>query len=184
MTKEIKLFPYIDSFPRLHKSVFVASGAKIIGDVEILSDSSIWYNCVVRGDVNSIVIGAMTNIQDSSMLHVTNDRYPLIIGNKVTIGHSVTLHGCIVNNLSLIGMGATVLDGAVVEQNSMVAAGTLVKQGFIVPSGKLVAGVPAKVIRNLTDDEMAEFEKSALRYLEYTRVTIESLVKRDYQVEW
>ncbi|PKL81479.1 MAG: gamma carbonic anhydrase family protein, partial [Ignavibacteriae bacterium HGW-Ignavibacteriae-3] len=134
--------------------------------------------------VNYIKIGVMTNIQDSSMLHVTNGKYPLIIGDKVTIGHSVTLHGCIIKDLSLIGMGTTILDGAVVEQNAMVAAGSLVKPGFVCPGGKLVGGVPAKIIRDLTDGEMKEFETSASRYLEYTRDTIESLIKRDYQVEW
>ncbi|MFA7227871.1 MAG: gamma carbonic anhydrase family protein [Melioribacteraceae bacterium] len=184
MTKEIKLFPYKDHFPRLHKSVFVASGAKIIGDVEILDDSSVWYNCIVRGDVNYIRIGSETNIQDSSMLHVTNEKYPLIIGSGVTIGHSVTLHGCILKDFCLIGMGAVVLDGAVVEKNALVAAGSVIKPGFVVPTGKLAAGVPAKIIRDLTEDEIAEFERSATRYIGYTGITVDTLRKNNYQVEW
>lgn len=176
---EVKLFPYGDLFPRLNPSVFVAPGAKIIGDVEIGENSSVWYNCVVRGDVNYVKIGAMTNIQDLSMLHVTNGKFPLIIGNKVTVGHSVTLHGCVLQDLCLIGMGAVILDGALVEKNSMVAAGSVVKPGFVVPSGKLVAGVPAKVIRDLTEDEINELEISAQRYVGYTKLTVESLNKHN-----
>jgi carbonic anhydrase/acetyltransferase-like protein (isoleucine patch superfamily) len=119
----------------------------------------------------------MTNIQDCSMLHVTNGRYPLYIGSKVTIGHSVKLHGCTLQDLCLIGIGSIVLDGAVVETNSMVAAGSVVKPNFIVPSGKLVAGVPARIVRDLTEEEINDFEKSALRYKKYTEITIESLNK-------
>lgn len=184
MNKETKLFPYLDTFPKLHSSVFLAPGSKIIGDVEILEYSSVWYNTVIRGDVNYIKIGSMTNIQDCSMLHVTNGKYPLIIGNKVTVGHSVTLHGSTLKDLCLIGMNATVLDGAVIEENSMVAAGAVVRPGFIVPSGKLVAGVPAKIVRDLTKEEIDEFELSAARYLQYTKNTIESFVKNNYPIEW
>lgn len=184
MTKETKLFPYRDSFPKIHNTVFIASGAKIVGDVEIGENSSVWYNTVVRGDVNLVKIGSNTNVQDSSMLHVTNGKFPLIIGNKVTIGHSVTLHGCIIKDLSLIGMGATVLDGAIVEEKAMVAAGAVIKPGFVVPSCKLAAGVPAKIIRALTEEELAEFEKSAQRYLEYTIITKDSLIKNNYSIEW
>jgi len=179
--KEIKLFPYNDLFPKLHKSVFLASGSKIIGNVEIGEQSSVWYNTVIRGDVHYIKIGKMTNVQDCSMLHVTNGKFPLIIGDKVTIGHSVTLHGCVINNLCLIGIGAIVLDGAVIEDTAMVAAGAVIKPGFVVPSGKLAAGVPAQIVRDLSDDEMQEFEKSAVRYNEYTKITIESLQKNHYQ---
>jgi carbonic anhydrase/acetyltransferase-like protein (isoleucine patch superfamily) len=182
--KEIKLFPYKNLFPSLDESVFLASGVKVIGDVTIGEKSSVWYNTVIRGDVNYVKIGSYTNIQDCSMLHVTNNRFPLIIGNKVTVGHSVTLHGCILKDLCLIGMNSTVLDGAVVEENSIVAAGAVVKQGFTVPTGKLVAGVPAKIIRDLTEDELAEFEKSAFRYADYTTITIESLEKNNYQIGW
>lgn len=170
-----KLFPYLDLYPRIHPSVFLASGVKIIGDVEIGEDSSVWYNTVIRGDVHYIKIGKMTNIQDCSMLHVTNGRYPLNIGNKVTIGHAVKLHGCTIQDLTLIGIGAILLDGAVVEEKSLVAAGSVVKPNFIVPSGKLVAGIPAKVIRDLTPEELDEFEKSALRYKKYSELTLKSL---------
>ena len=175
--KEIKLFPYLDLFPEIHPTVFLASGVKIIGDVKIGANSSVWYNTVIRGDVHYVKIGEMTNIQDCSMLHVTNGRYPLNIGSKVTIGHSVKLHGCTLQDLCLIGIGSIVLDGAVVETNSMVAAGAVVKPNFVVPSGKLVAGVPARIVRDLTDDEINDFEKSALRYMKYTEITINSLNK-------
>jgi carbonic anhydrase/acetyltransferase-like protein (isoleucine patch superfamily) len=179
--KEIKLFPYLDLFPDLHPTVFLASGVKIIGDVKIGENSSVWYNSVIRGDVHYVKIGEMTNIQDCSMLHVTNGRYPLRIGNKVTIGHSVKLHGCTLQDLCLIGIGSIVLDGAVVETNSMVAAGALVKPNFIVPAGKLVAGIPAKIIRDLTDEEINDLENSALRYKKYTEITVDSLNKTNHK---
>ncbi len=175
LENEQKLFPYENYYPKIHHSVFLASGVKIIGNVEIGAGSSIWYNVVIRGDVHYIKIGEMTNIQDLSMLHVTNGKYPLNIGNKVTIGHSVKLHGCTLQDLCLIGIGAIVLDGATVEENSMVAAGAVVIPNFIVPSGKLVAGVPAKVVRDLSDYEIADLESSALRYKKYSEITINSL---------
>lgn len=175
--RELKLFPYNDFFPSIDKSVFLASGVKIIGDVSIGSHSSVWYNCVLRGDVHYIKIGEMTNIQDCSMLHVTNGKYPLNIGSKVTIGHSVKLHGCTIQDLCLVGIGSIILDGAIVEEKSMVAAGAVVKPNFIVPAGKLVAGIPAKVVRDLTKTEMEEFEKSAERYCKYTEITVDSLLK-------
>ena len=175
MNKEAKIFPYEGYHPKIGKNVFLASGVKIIGNVEIGNNSSVWYNSVIRGDVHYIKIGEITNIQDCSMLHVTNGKYPLNIGNKVTIGHSVSLHGCTLNDLCLIGIGAIILDGAVIESYSMVAAGALVKQNFIVPSGKLVAGVPAKIIRELNKEEIKDLVESAKRYVEYSRITEVSL---------
>ncbi len=177
---EIKLFPYLGTFPIIDNNVFLASGVKIIGDVKILENSSVWYNTVIRGDVNYIRIGKMTNIQDCSMLHVTNKRFPLNIGNKVTIGHSVSLHGCTVKDLCLIGIGSVILDGAEVNEKSIIAAGAVVKPNFIIPAGTMAAGVPAKIIRDLTDDELNEFEKSALRYKKYAEVSIQSIKKYNY----
>lgn len=171
---ENKIYSYLDTNPEIDETVFLAPGVKIVGDVKIKSGSSIWYNTVIRGDVNYITIGENTNVQDLSMLHVTYQKYPLIIGDYVTIGHSVTLHGCILKDRTFIGMGATILDGAIVESNSMVAAGALVKQGFIVPSGKLVAGVPAKVIRDLTSDEIDNISASAKRYKKYAELSQKS----------
>lgn len=170
-----KLYPYENLFPKVHSSVFLADGVRIVGDVEIGEYSSVWYNTVIRGDVNYVKIGNMTNVQDCSMLHVTNGKYPLNIGDKVTIGHSVKLHGCTLQNLCLIGIGSIVLDGAIVEENSMVAAGAVVKPGFIVPSGKLVAGVPAKIVRDLTKEEIEDLEASAFRYKKYSEITLKSL---------
>ena len=179
---ERKIFPYKGILPSLAEDVFLAPGSKLVGDVTIGKGSSVWDNTVIRGDVHYVKIGEMTNIQDLSMLHVTNGKYPLNIGDKVTIGHSVTLHGCTIKDLTLIGMGAVVLDGAVVEEKSIVAAGAVVKPHFVVPSGKLVAGIPAKVIRDLTQDEIADLEESAQRYKKYTEETIQSMQEFENEV--
>jgi carbonic anhydrase/acetyltransferase-like protein (isoleucine patch superfamily) len=172
---EDKLFKYLDMFPEIEENVFLASGVKIVGNVKIEENSSVWYNTVIRGDVNIVRIGKKTNIQDLSMLHVTFNEFPLTIGDEVTIGHSVTLHGCTLHDRTFIGMGATILDGAIIESDSMVAAGAVVRQGFVVPSGKLVAGVPAKVIRDLTESEIDNIKESAERYKKYSEISKESL---------
>jgi len=172
---EHKIFSYQNLSPKIHKTVFIAPGVKIIGDVEIGESSSVWYNTVIRGDVHYVKIGSKTNIQDCSMLHVTHKKHPLNIGNKVTVGHSVKLHGCTINDLCLIGIGSVVLDGAVVEENSIVAAGAVVTPGFVVPSNKLVAGVPAKIIRNLTEEEIEDIANGAFRYMKYSVTMSESL---------
>lgn len=169
------LYPYDGMTPTIHETVFLADGVRIVGDVTIGKNSSIWYNSVIRGDVHYVRIGENSNVQDLCMLHVTNGKYPLNIGNNVTIGHSVKLHGCTIHDLVLIGIGAIVLDGAVVEEKSMVAAGAVVKPGFVVPSGKLVAGVPAKIIRDLTEAEIKDLTASANRYKKYTQITRKSL---------
>ncbi|MEO6693769.1 MAG: gamma carbonic anhydrase family protein [Ignavibacteria bacterium] len=158
---------YNNIFPKIDKSVFIADGAKIIGDVDIEEDSSVWFNAVIRGDVNFIKIGQRTNIQDGSILHVTNNKFSLVIGSDVTIGHNAVVHGCSVQNNVLIGMGSVILDNAVVSSNSIIAAGSLVKEGFIVPHGVLVAGVPAKVKREITEDEIKNISDSAIAYVKY-----------------
>lgn len=175
MIPENRIFPYMGKVPIIDPTVFLASGVKIIGDVTIGKYSSVWYNTIIRGDVNYITIGGLTNIQDGCILHVNHDRFPLTIGSKVTIGHGAKLHGCMVKDQSLIGIGAILLDGSVVEENSIVAAGAVLTPGFVVPGGKLVAGVPAKVIRNLTSDEIIDIGESAIRYKEYSQLTVESL---------
>lgn len=164
---ERRLIPYRGIIPQVHQSVFIAQGAVVIGDVHIDEDSSVWFNAVVRGDVNYIRIGRMTNVQDLCMLHVTHEKYPLIIGSHVTIGHSATLHGCTIHDAVLIGMGATVLDAAEIESNSMVAAGAVVREGMRVPEGVLVAGVPARIVRDLNDEEIAKINQSAINYKNY-----------------
>ncbi|GMV53709.1 MAG: gamma carbonic anhydrase family protein [Chlorobi bacterium] len=153
--------------PKLHESVFVAHGAVILGDVEIGEHSSVWFNCVLRGDVHEIRIGSRTNIQDLTMCHTTYNKHPLHIGNNVTIGHHAMLHGCTVGNSVLVGMQATLLDGSVIGNYSMVAAGTVVRQGFVVPDGVLVAGVPGKIIRELTQQERTFLDESAQNYIDY-----------------
>jgi carbonic anhydrase/acetyltransferase-like protein (isoleucine patch superfamily) len=163
------IIPYKDRIPKLHASVFVADGAKIIGDVEIGEHSGIWFNTVIRGDVNFIRIGSRTNIQDNSVLHVTTKTAPLNIGSNVTIGHSAVLHGCTIADCCLIGMGAIVLDRAHIHQNSMVAAGAIVLEGFDVPEGMLVAGIPAKVKRTLTEEERQFILQSAANYVGYVQ---------------
>ncbi len=143
--------------PQVASSAWIASSAQVIGDVEIGEDSSIWFQTVVRGDVNSIRIGARTNIQDLSMIHVSNRHGPqpavTVIGNDVTVGHRVILHGCTLKDGCLVGMGAVVMDHAVVGEGAMVAAGSLVVEKTIVPPGFLAIGSPAKVLRPLKDKE-------------------------------
>jgi gamma-carbonic anhydrase len=164
---DITIMPFEGISPKIHPSVFIASGARIIGDVEIGELSSVWFNVVIRGDVHFIRIGRRTNIQDLTMCHVTHKRYSLAIGDDVTVGHSAVLHGCTIHDRVLVGMGAKVLDRAVVESNSLIAAGAVVREGFTVPEGTMVAGVPAKVIRELTDDERASVAQGAMNYESY-----------------
>jgi len=153
--------------PTIDPSVFIADGVHIIGDVEIGKDSSVWYNTVIRGDVNFIRIGERTNIQDNTVVHVTNKKFPTHIGSNVTIGHSAVIHACTINDYSLIGMGAIVLDDAKVGPFALVAAGAVVTMGMVIPEGMLAAGVPAKIIRILTDDERKFLIKSAQNYIDY-----------------
>jgi carbonic anhydrase/acetyltransferase-like protein (isoleucine patch superfamily) len=153
--------------PRLAPTAWIAPGAVVVGDVEIGDGSSVWFQTVVRGDVNRIRIGARTNVQDLTMVHVTGGTHPTVVGDDVTIGHRVVLHGCTVGDRCLVGIGAVVLDGTVVEEEAMVGAGALVPPGMVVPSGKLVLGAPAKVRRDLTEEERAFFRTSAARYAGY-----------------
>lgn len=152
--------------PRVHPSVFVAAGACLIGEVEVGEDASIWFNAVLRGDINAIRVGKRSNIQDGSILHVTHT-YPVEIGDEVTVGHQAMLHGCRIGDRALIGMNAVVLDNARIGSSALVAAGSVVKEHFVVPDGMLVAGVPARVIRALTDDEKKGLVDSAERYVQY-----------------
>ncbi|MGB2869173.1 MAG: gamma carbonic anhydrase family protein [Bacteroidota bacterium] len=161
------LIPYGGWVPSVHPTVFVAHGAWIIGNVEIGEQSSVWFNTVIRGDVHSIRIGARTNIQDNSTLHVTSGQYALSVGAGVTVGHRAVLHGCVIEDDCLIGMGAIVLDGAVVRRGSLVAAGSVVPEGYEVPEGMLVAGVPSKVKRALTEGERKAINETAFHYVDY-----------------
>ncbi len=160
--------------PKIKKSVFIAPSADVIGDVKIGKDSALWFGCVVRADIHKIRIGKRTNIQDLSMIHVTHytksdksDGNPTIIGDDVTVGHRVMLHGCEIEDACLIGMSATILDGAVIGKESIVGAGSLVTKNKKFPPRSLIMGSPAKVIRELNDDEVAFLYKSAKSYVEF-----------------
>ncbi len=164
---------YKDIMPKLHETVFVEESAQVIGDVEVGADSSIWFNSVVRGDVNYVKVGERTNVQDNCVLHVTRDTHPLIVGSDVTIGHSVTLHGCTVRDRCLIGMGAIILDGAEIGEDSIVGAGSVVTEGTKVPARSLVLGVPGRVVRGLKDEEVERIARSAQNYIGYTKDYVE-----------
>jgi carbonic anhydrase/acetyltransferase-like protein (isoleucine patch superfamily) len=159
--------PFEGKSPRLGARVFVAENATLIGDVELGDDSSIWFGTVLRGDVHRIRIGARTNIQDNCTLHVTNGTWPVEIADEVTIGHGVIAHGCSIGRAALIGMGSRVLDGAVIGELALVGAGALVSEGMHVPPRTLVVGVPAKVKRELTIEEVVRLEGSWRHYVEY-----------------
>ena len=152
--------------PSLHSTVFIAENATIIGDVEIAELSSVWYNAVLRGDVGKITIGARTNIQDGVVIHSTAGYSSVQIGNDVTIGHSAILHGCIIGNCILVGMGATILDNAFVPDNCMIAAGSVVLERTCLESGFLYAGIPAKKIKPITEQQIQSILLSAAHYVE------------------
>jgi carbonic anhydrase/acetyltransferase-like protein (isoleucine patch superfamily) len=152
--------------PRIDPTVFLATSCVVVGDVELGPGASIWYGAVVRGDVNSIRIGARTNIQDLAVIHVTGGTHPTVIGDDVTVGHQAVLHGCTVKDRCLIGIGAIVLDGAVVGEEAMVGAGALVPPGMVVPPRSLVMGAPARVRRSLDDADVAGLRASAAHYVD------------------
>ncbi len=161
--------PYKGISPRIHPSVFIAPGAHIIGDVEVGQESSVWFGSLVRGDVHSIRIGVRTNIQDGCILHVTRGKWPLFIGDEITVGHRVTLHGCTVSSRCLIGMGALVLDGCEIGEGSIIGAGSVVAEGTVVPPRTLVLGVPAKVKRDVTETEWENILSLANNYVQYAK---------------
>lgn len=155
--------------PTVPKSCFIETTAVVIGDVVMGEECSVWFNAVIRGDVHYIRIGERTNVQDLCMLHVTHDTHPLIIGNEVTIGHNVVLHGCTIHDRVLVGMGAIIMDGAVIGEDSVVGAGALVVEGTVVPPKSLILGSPAKVKRPVTEEELAWIRESAGNYVRYAR---------------
>jgi carbonic anhydrase/acetyltransferase-like protein (isoleucine patch superfamily) len=153
--------------PRIAPDAFVAPNAAIIGDVEIGAQSSVWFGCTLRGDFNHIRIGARTNIQDNSVLHINALTFPCIVGDDVTIGHSALVHACTIENHGFVGMAATVLDGAVIEEGGMLAAHALLGPGKRIGRGELWAGVPAKFVRMLSDEDRVNYAVLAERYVEY-----------------
>src|ERR1700722_963322 len=167
------ILPYRGVMPKIDPTAFIAPGAVIIGDVEIGPESSIWFGCVMRGDVNVIRVGARTNIQDGTVIHVASGLqparmgagakipeggYPTIIGDDVTVGHMALLHACTLADKSFVGMKAAVMDGCVIESHAMLAAGGVLTPGKTIPKGQLWAGTPAKFLRNLTDADIAQFD--------------------------
>ena len=167
MTRTPDIRPYNGKFPKIAASAYIDRAAVVIGDVVIGEDSSVWPMSVVRGDVNHIRIGSRTNIQDGCVLHVMKDEYPLILGDEVTVGHSVTLHGCTIESQVLIGMGAIILNGVTVGAGSIIAAGTLITERTVIAPGSLVMGSPGKVKRALTPIDQHSIEAYAKRYVEY-----------------
>ncbi len=158
--------PFEGKEPKISKSAYIAPGVVIIGDATISNDASVWFQSVVRADINAISIGEKSNIQDGCLLHVTK-KHKLTVGERVTVGHGVILHACDIGDDCLIAMGAIVLDGAVVESGCIVGAGALVPPGMVVKSGSLVLGSPAKVIRHLSDDDKERISHGWQNYVDY-----------------
>ena len=169
------LIPFANRTPRLDPTSFVAPGAVLIGDVELGPEASIWYNCVLRGDVNRIRIGARTNIQDGSVLHVDSPRpgheagQPTLIGEEVLIGHLAMVHGCILHDRSFVGLGAIVMDGCEIESGGMLAAGAMLTPGKRIPAGQLWAGRPARFVRELSPEEQAMNLAGVFHYVELAK---------------
>ena len=177
-----KLYSFDGKTPKVHESVFLAAGARVIGDVELEENVSVWFNAVVRGDVERVRIGKNTNIQDNVTVHVTHFSNPTLVGESVTIGHGAVLHGCTVKDRALIGMKAVVLDRAVIGEESLVAAGSVVLGGMVVPPGMLVAGIPAKVVRPLNEEERAMVREGAVNYRMYVQHYRGELPEKDWDV--
>ncbi|WP_353661879.1 gamma carbonic anhydrase family protein [Hydrogenimonas sp. SS33] len=176
------LLRYKEWFPKFGEKCWVAPDATVVGNVETGEECSVWFGCVIRGDVHKIRIGDRTNIQDLTMIHVTHykkpdmsDGHPTIIGNDVTVGHRVMLHGCTIEDGCLIGMNSTILDGAVIGKESIVGAGALVTGGKTFPPRSLIIGSPAKAVRQLTDEEVEELYASARRYVEFKNEYIDHI---------
>jgi carbonic anhydrase/acetyltransferase-like protein (isoleucine patch superfamily) len=161
--------PYKNLNPVIDNTAFIAENAVVIGDVKIGSESSVWYNCVLRGDVNNIIIGNRTNIQDGTIIHVSSTTQGTYIGDNVTVGHMALLHACTIKDFAFIGMQSCVMDDSVIEEFAMLGAGSLVPPNKIIPSKQLWMGRPAKYIRDLTADEIEFLKFSADRYVKFSR---------------
>ena len=175
------LLSFGGKIPQVDPSAFVAPGARVIGDVEIGPEASIWYNCVLRGDVNRIRIGARTNIQDGSVIHVDSpkpgapDGHPTLIGSNVLIGHLAMVHGCILRDRAFVGLGSIVMDGCEIDSDAMLAAGALLPPGRRIPSGQLWAGRPAKFVRDLSAEELAGMQAGVDHYVALAKAHREAL---------
>ncbi|WIW89839.1 gamma carbonic anhydrase family protein [Sphingobium sp. V4] len=172
---DVSIIPFAGKTPIIHPSAFIAPGCRIIGDVEIGEDASIWYNCVIRGDVNRVRIGARTNVQDGTIIHCDSpgdradgrpsDGWPAIIGEDVLIGHMAMIHGCVLNDRAFVGLGAIVMSGAKVESDAMLAAGALLSSGKTVPHRQLWAGRPARYMRDLSDEALIDMREGVDHYV-------------------
>jgi gamma-carbonic anhydrase len=171
--------PFRGIHPQISPTAFIEESAQIIGDVQIGEESSVWFNAVVRGDVFHIRIGDRTNVQDGTVIHVSNGTHATILEDEVTVGHNVTLHGCHIERGSLVGIGAIVMDGVRVGSQSLVAAGSLLSPGTQIPPRSLVMGAPARVKRPLTDEEVAGLKHFWRNYVEYTRVYLSEREERN-----
>ncbi|MFZ5825735.1 MAG: gamma carbonic anhydrase family protein [Bacillota bacterium] len=163
------LYPFQGSVPEVPDDVFIAPGARIIGQVRLGARCSVWYNSVIRGDSNTIVIGDGSNIQDNSVLHVDEGPFRMVLGENVTVGHGCILHGCTVGSNVLVGMGTTILNGAVIGENSLVGAGSLVTEGKRFPPGSVIMGRPARVVREIGEQEVEKIRFAADHYRENAR---------------
>jgi carbonic anhydrase/acetyltransferase-like protein (isoleucine patch superfamily) len=171
----LQLDTFLRQRPKLGTDVFIAHGAVVIGDVTLGDYSSVWYNAVLRGDINRIVVGHHTNIQDNAVLHLA-DNFPCVVGNYVTVGHSAIVHACTVGDETLIGMGATILDGAVIGSQCLVGANSLITQGVRIPDRSLVLGSPAKVMRALSAEEVSKLKMAAQHYVENAAYCLKSAI--------
>jgi carbonic anhydrase/acetyltransferase-like protein (isoleucine patch superfamily) len=178
-TPAARLLSFVDSRPSLAPGAWVAPGAVLIGEVSLGPDASVWYGCVLRGDVNSIRIGARSNIQDLSMIHVTRARFMTEVGDEVTVGHRAVVHGCRVGDGALIGIGATVLDGAVIGEAALVGAGAVVTPGTEVPPRTLVVGIPARPVRELEDAEIEAQRERTVHYVTLARQHAASIAQSE-----
>jgi gamma-carbonic anhydrase len=168
MTVQDRLARHLSRAPQIAPAAFVAPNATVVGDVTLGARSSVWYGCVLRGDINSIVIGEGTNVQDGTIVHLADD-YGVQVGNDTTIGHATIIHACTIGNECLVGMGATVLDGAVIGDRCIIGANALVTQRFVAPPGSMILGAPAKVVRPLTEAEQRGLRRWAEKYVEVAK---------------
>jgi gamma-carbonic anhydrase len=176
MTKlEHQFETFLHKRPTVGKSVYIATGAAVLGDVTLGDHSSVWYNAVVRGDINKIVIGHHTNVQDNAVLHLA-DEFPCTLGDFVTVGHSAIVHACTVGNEVLVGMGATILDGSVIGDQCLIGAGALVTPGTKIPEGSMLLGSPAKIVRKLATEERAKLRSWAEKYAAYAAYCLEKKI--------
>ncbi|GEQ98352.1 gamma carbonic anhydrase family protein [Iodidimonas gelatinilytica] len=173
------VLPFRGISPQLADDVYVAPGARIIGDVEIGAGSSIWFNCVLRGDVNSIRVGQGSNIQDGTVVHVSRKTHPTHIGNDVLIGHMAMIHGCSLQDRSFVGLSSIVMDGCVIEEDGMLAAGSLLSPGKCIGAKELWMGRPARRVRVLEDAEIAAYRQGVLGYAELAQVYLSEAQQRD-----